>query len=71
MFGPTLPIFFSWTPSTAKKKKEENGIGASIRIGREIQCLSYAGFLDWVLIFLFSFSDMQDINKLLNMRHDN
>ena len=27
-----------------KKKREKNGIGAIIHIGREIQCLPYAGF---------------------------
>ena len=37
---------------TAKKeKKKKNGISASIRIGREIQCLPYAGFFVFVFVF--------------------
>ena len=36
-----------------QKKKKKNGIGAFIRIGWEIQCLPYAGFLD--MIFMAEF----------------
>ena len=42
--------FFKLLKKIWTKNKNKNGVGAFIRIGREIQCLPYAGYL-------FFFSD--------------
>ena len=45
--GPSNQKKFGPRPKkkTSFKPRKKNGIGAFIRIGREIQCLPYAGFL--------------------------
>ena len=39
--------------SFLKKKKRKNGLGASIRLCRETQCLPYAGFFYFFFILSF------------------
>ena len=56
-----------------KKKnltKKKNGIGATIRIGQEIQCLPYGDFLD--LTCLFSGDVLQQKkNWIIKLNHQN
>ena len=70
--GPT-PQKKNWDPpqKNIKKNLKNYGIGATIRIGREIQCLPYTGFLfiqsqrRFDNFFTLSFSEQLYISRCL------